>query len=152
MSEVIKNLPTVALRGMTILPAMIVNFDISRDRSIRAVEQAMLKDQKILVITQKDPESGEPEAKDLYRIGTIAVIKQVIKLPKNIFRVLVEGMERAELLELDDTQGYLSAEVAVFEKTEEEQADEKVQEAMARNLKELLLEYAKLNSKMSRSW
>lgn len=150
MSEVIKNLPTVALRGMTILPAMIVNFDISRDRSIHAVEQAMLKDQKILVITQRDPEAGEPEAKDLYRIGTIAVIKQVIKLPKNIFRVLVEGMERAELLELDDTQGYLSAEAAVFEKTEEEQGDGKVSEAMARTLKELLLEYAKLNSKMSR--
>ena len=138
------------MRGMTILPAMIVNFDISRDRSIHAVEQAMLKDQKILVITQRDPEAGEPEAKDLYRIGTIAVIKQVIKLPKNIFRVLVEGMERAELLELDDTQGYLSAEVAVFEKTEEEQGDSKVSEAMARTLKELLLEYAKLNSKMSR--
>ena len=150
MNEVIKDLPVVALRGMTILPAMIVHFDISREKSIRAVEQAMLKDQRILTVAQKDAEVSEPEAKDLYRIGTIAVIKQVMRLPKNIFRVLVEGMERAELMELDDSEGYLSAEAMVFEEEQVCIPDEKRQEAMKRSLKDLFLEYAKLNAKMSK--
>lgn len=150
MNEVIKNLPVVALRGMTILPAMIVHFDISREKSIRAVEQAMLGDQRILTVAQKDAEVSEPEVKDLYRIGTIAVIKQVMRLPKNIFRVLVEGMDRAELMELDDSQDYLSAEAMVFEEEEESGLDEKKQEAMKRSLKDIFLEYAKLNAKMSK--
>lgn len=150
MNEVIKNLPVVALRGMTILPAMIVHFDISREKSIRAVEQAMLGDQRILAVAQKDPEVSEPEAKDLYRIGTIAEIKQVMRLPKNIFRVLVEGTERAELMELDDSQDYLRAEAMVFEEEEESGLDEKKQEAMKRSLKDIFLEYAKLNAKMSK--
>ncbi len=150
MKEVIKNLPVVALRGMTILPAMIVHFDISREKSIRAVEQSMLKDQRILTVAQKDAEVSEPEAGDLYRIGTIAVIKQVMRLPKNIFRVLVEGMERAELLELDDSEGYLCAEAMAFEEEEDGILDEKRQEAMKRSLKDIFLEYAKLNAKMSK--
>ena len=150
MKELVKNLPTVALRGMTILPSMIVHFDISRDKSVRAVEQAMLANQQLLVITQRDPNVSEPELKDLYRIGTLAVIKQVIKLPKNIFRVLVEGIERAELVDLDMEQGYLSAEAVSFSEDEKGTPDKSTQEAMIRNLQEIFKDYCRVNTKMSK--
>jgi len=135
---------------MTILPSMIVHFDISRDKSVRAVEQAMLANQQLLVITQRDPNISEPELKDLYRIGTLAVIKQVIKLPKNIFRVLVEGIERAELVDLDMEQGYLSAEAVSFSEDEKGTSDKSTQEAMIRNLQEIFKDYCHVNTKMSK--
>lgn len=97
MSEEITRMPAVALRGMTILPSMIVHFDVSRDKSIKAIEQAMTADQKLFVVTQRDPEASDPGIDDLYHIGTVVEIKQLVKLPKNIIRVLVEGLERAEL-------------------------------------------------------
>ena len=93
-------MPAVALRGITILPDMIVHFDVSRKKSIRAIEEAMTKDQRIFLITQKDPKVEEPSEDDLYKIGTVAMIKQVAKVPKDMLRVLVEGMERAELMQL----------------------------------------------------
>ena len=97
MSDIIYNLPAIALRGTTILPDMIVHFDVSREKSIQAIEKAMMQDQRVLLITQKDPAVEDPGQEDLYKIGTVAEIKQLVKLPKNIVRVLVEGMERAEL-------------------------------------------------------
>ena len=103
MSEEITRMPAVALRGMTILPSMIVHFDVSRDKSIKAIEQAMTADQKLFVVTQRDPEASDPGIDDLYHIGTVVEIKQLVKLPKNIIRVLVEGLERAELLEMEVT-------------------------------------------------
>ena len=87
MSDIMYHLPAVALRGTTILPDMIVHFDVSREKSIQAIEQAMVQDQRILLITQKNPETEEPVQEDLYPIGTIAEIKQLVKLPKNIVRV-----------------------------------------------------------------
>ena len=112
MSELIKSIPLVALRGMTLLPSMIVHFDISREKSIRAVEEAMTQDQKIFLVTQKSPEVEQPRFGDLHRIGTVAVIKQVVRMPKNVIRVLVEGQERGELTELEEDLPYLEAEVA----------------------------------------
>lgn len=150
MNELMKNMPMVALRGMTILPSMIVHFDISRDKSIKAIEQAMLKEQKLFVITQKDPEENEPEIKDLYRIGTVVEIKQVVKLPKNIFRVLAEGIERAELTEMEVTDGYLEAEIACFVTEIAHPMDEHMKGAMIRNLKEFFEEYSLENGKMSK--
>ena len=100
MSEQIKKVPAVALRGMTILPGMIAHFDVSRERSIHAVEQAMMDDEQIFLVTQKNAEENEPEAEDLYQIGILASIKQVIKMQDNIVRVLVEGTTRAQLQEL----------------------------------------------------
>jgi ATP-dependent Lon protease len=149
MSELTKEMPAVALRGMTILPSMVVHFDISREKSIKAVEQAMLKEQEIFVVTQRDPDVSEPEQKDLYRIGTVGVIKQLMRLPKNVFRVLVEGTERAELLELEEVDGHLQAEVEVLEDTQEEISPQR-QEAMLRNLKEIYNTYAAANPKMSK--
>mgnify|MGYP003175807799 CR=1 FL=1 len=115
MEEVTKVLPAIALRGTTILPDMIVHFDISRPKSVRAVEEAMLGDQKIFLITQKDPDTEVPGLLDVYKIGTIAVIKQVVRMPKDVLRILVEAERRAELLNFEEEESeYLRAEVALF--------------------------------------
>lgn len=107
-------MPAIALRGMTVLPSMIVHFDISRPKSVKALETAMMADQKIYLITQQNPDVAEPGFGDLYRVGTVAVIKNLAKLPKDIIRVMVEGLERAELVDLDEDGGYLKAEVAIY--------------------------------------
>ena len=153
MSEEITRMPAVALRGMTILPSMIVHFDVSRDKSIKAIEQAMTADQKLFVVTQRDPEASDPGIDDLYYIGTVVEIKQLVKLPKNIIRVLVEGLERAELLEMEASAGYLDAKVATFPDVKDQdypgKGDEVGQQAMIRNLKELFQKYAQANGKIS---
>ena len=153
MSEEITRMPAVALRGMTILPSMIVHFDVSRDKSIKAIEQAMTADQKLFVVTQRDPEASDPGIDDLYHIGTVVEIKQLVKLPKNIIRVLVEGLERAELLEMEVSAGYLDAKVATFPDVKDQdypgKGDEVGQQAMIRNLKELFQKYAQANGKIS---
>ncbi len=148
MTEEIKHIPAVALRGMTILPAMIVHFDISREMSVKAVEQAMLKDQKLFVVTQKDPEVSEPVLDDLYRIGTIVEIKQVIKMPKNILRVLAEGIQRAELVDIDDNPEYLDADILTF--TEEDVMESNEKEALLRSMKETFERYCGVNGKVSK--
>ncbi|MDY3766235.1 MAG: endopeptidase La [Lachnospiraceae bacterium] len=150
MSELIKNMPTIALRGMTVLPAMVVHFDISREKSIKAVEQSMVRDQKIFLIAQQNPEENNPGIKDLYRIGTIAVVKQVVKLPKNIFRVLAEGIERAELLDLEENGDYLEATVEVSDGNQMEQYSPNTQEAMMRALKDIFTVYGVENDKISK--
>ena len=99
MEEQIKTMPVVALRGLTILPKMVMHFDITRPRSMAAVEKAMIGDQRIFLVTQKHHEVVEPELDDLYQVGTIAVVKQMVKLPKHVVRVLVEGLERGELFQ-----------------------------------------------------
>ena len=114
MSSIIKQLPTVALRGLTILPGMVAHFDVSREKSIKAVEEAMMDEQEIFLLTQKNPEEEEPVAENLYSIGLVAEIKQVIKMPNDLVRVLVEGIERAELNCFTETEEYLLAEVIRF--------------------------------------
>ena len=148
MTEEIKHIPAVALRGMTILPAMIVHFDISREMSVKAVEQAMLKDQRLFVVTQKDPEVSEPVLEDLYRIGTIVEIKQVIKMPKNILRVLAEGIQRAELVDIDGNPDYLDADVLTF--IEEDTMEPNEKEALLRSMKETFERYCRINGKVSK--
>ena len=152
MNEIIKQIPAVALRGMTILPSMIVHFDVSRDKSIKAIEHAMVSGQKLFVTAQKNPDTADPAMEDLYRIGTIVEIKQLVKLPHDILRVLVEGLERAELLDLDLSAGYLDAEVAGFQEDASKRlgSEDKIgQTAMIRNLKELFQDYQAANGKMS---
>lgn len=149
MNNLIKVMPAIALRGTTILPDMIVHFDISRPKSVKAVEEAMTQDQKIFLITQKDPQVENPGMNDLYKVGTVALVKQVVKLPKDVLRVLVEGVERAELVGLEEELSYLEAEIAGFE-TEEEKLSENVKEAMIRSMKEIFQAYCKENSKISK--
>ena len=91
-------MPAVALRGLTILPGMVQHFDISREKSVRAVETAMMGDQKVYLVTQRNPQQEVPTAADLYQMGTVSQIKQIVKMPNGILRVMVEGLERAALL------------------------------------------------------
>lgn len=149
MSNPIRMLPTVALRGTTILPGMIVHFDVSRERSVKAIEAAMLKDQKIFLITQKNPEVETPGLLDLYQIGTIAYVKQVVKLPQNLLRVLVEGTEAAELLSMEQEFPFIRAEAAVFD-DDEPPLSPVVEEAMHRSLRELFQQYCLENGKVSK--
>lgn len=149
MNDLIRVMPAIALRGTTILPDMIVHFDINRPKSIKAVEAAMTQNQKIFLITQKDPQVENPVEGDLYRIGTIARIKQVVKMPKDVLRVLVEGVERAELVELDETMPYLRTKLAVFE-VENEEFPENLKEAMIRGMKEIFMEFCSVNQKINK--
>ena len=143
-------LPAVALRGTAILPDMIVHFDISRVRSVRAVEEAMLHDQKIFLVTQKDPEKEEPGLEDVYKVGTIAVVKQVVKLPKGVLRVLVEGQERGELVSFEPRTDFLEAEVALCENDSGQPLTDNEAEAISRNLKEVFALYCQESQKISR--
>lgn len=147
MSSIIKQLPTVALRGLTILPGMVAHFDVSREKSIKAVEEAMMDEQEIFLLTQKNPEEEEPTAENLYSIGLVAEIKQVIKMPNDLVRVLVEGIERAELNCFTETEEYLLAEVIRFTEDGLEDIPENAREAMIRFLEEKYEQFCTYNSK-----
>ena len=149
MTQLIHILPAIALRGTTILPDMIVHFDVSRERSIKAIEAAMLHDQKIFLITQKDPEKERPEHADLYKVGTVAYIKQVVKLPHELLRVLVEGKERAELLNIEQEDPFLKVEVTGFEEDSGHYPDT-VKEAMYRSIQGLFQRYCMESGKIGR--
>ncbi len=145
MSEEYRTVPAVALRGMTILPGMVAHFDVSRGRSIKAVENAMMEDQTVFLVTQENIDKEEPEREDLYAIGILAVIKQVIKLQNNVVRVLIEGEQRGRLLELR-LEEYLLAKVQVLTQ-EEESLPEDMKEAMLRSVQETFIRYCRLNPK-----
>ena len=115
MDTMIMKMPAVALRGMVILPGMVAHFDVSRAKSIKAVEEAMMDEQKIFLVAQKDVEQENPDIEDLFKIGIIAEVKQVIKLQNNIVRILVEGKERAELSAFLENPDYLLAEIIRFD-------------------------------------
>ena len=149
MKQPISILPAIALRGTTILPDMIVHFDVSRERSIKAIEAAMLHDQKIFLVTQKDPEVEKPELSELYQVGTVAYIKQVVKRPHDLLRVLVEGIERAELLGLEQEEPFLKAETALFE-PDGARYTKSLKEAMFRSIQELFQRYCMESGKISK--
>lgn len=142
-------LPAIALRGTTILPGMIVHFDVSRERSVKAIEAAMLHDQKIFLVTQIDPEVESPDLAGVYHVGTIAYIKQVVKLPQNLLRVLVEGTGRATLVKFEQEFPFIRSEIIPVDE-EEMQMPEPVMEAMHRSLKELFHRYCMENGKVSK--
>ena len=141
-------LPSIALRGTTILPGMIVHFDVSRERSVKAIEAAMLHDQKIFLVTQIDPEVEAPDLAGVYQVGTIAYIKQVVKLPQNLLRVLVEGTGRATLVKFEQEFPFIRSEITPVDE-ENMQMPEPVMEAMHRSLKELFHRYCMENGKVS---
>ena len=116
-------MPAVALRGLTILPGMVQHFDISREKSIRAIETAMMGNQKVYLVTQRHPEQETPAVADLYQMGTISQIKQLVKMPGGIIRVMVEGEKRAALLTLFEEGPYLEAEVEEAPMQEEQLTD-----------------------------
>lgn len=150
MDNEIKSFPMVALRGMTILPEMVVHFDVSRERSIAAIQKAMVEEQKIFLVTQRSVETEEPEQKDVFEVGTVGTIKQLIKLPKHIVRVLVSGETRGILRGIEQTDPYMRAEVEVIDESGMEIPDDPRAEAMERSLKDMFVDYAAKNGKMSK--
>ena len=146
MRDISITIPAVALRGMTILPGMVAHFDVSRERSIKAVEEAMMGEQNIFLVTQRDVEDDDPQIDDLYHIGILAKIKQVIKMQHGIVRILVEGEKRAELLGFVESKPFLLAEVSLLEAEDEEYSTE-VKEGMLRAVHETYRRYAALNPK-----
>lgn len=147
MNEINYTLPVIPLRGMSILPDMIMHFDVNRTKSVQALEAAMLEEQNVLLITQRDIEVEAPELTDLYPIGTVARVKQLVKMPKNTIRVLVEGKFRARLDALVPFEKYLIGEVTILEDVSK--ASPLEQEAMLRYMHGLLGSYAAINSQVS---
>lgn len=143
-------LPMVALRGITIMPEMVVHFDVSRQRSIAAIQEAMVEDQKIFMVTQKDTEVGEPKQEDLFEVGTVGTIKQMIKLPKNIVRVLVTGEMRGILKKIEYEDPYMRAKVDAIEESDLTILEDTKAEAMARSMKDMYVDLASKSGKMSK--
>ncbi len=133
-------LPAVTLRGLTILPGMVIHFDLSRETSMSSVEQAMLGDQRLLVVSQKDPGKEEPGMEDIYDVGTVTLIRQVSKLPEHVLRVLVEGVSRARIHGLSRTANGIMTQVS-YERDDRSDIDEITAEAMTRTVKEALEAY-----------
>ena len=150
MDNEIKSLPMVPLRGLTIMPGMVVHFDVSRERSIAAVQEAMVEEQKIFLTAQRSIDKEEPGADDVYEIGTVAAVRQIIKLPKQIVRVLVSGEVRGKLKEIEFSEPYLRAKVEILEEADPVLPEDTNTEAMERSLKDMLVEYAAKNGKMSK--
>ena len=136
MDNLVMTMPAVALRGMTILPGMIAHFDISREKSLKAIEEAMRNDQKVFLVTQKDVEQENPGLEDLYQIGIIAEVRQVIKMQNNVVRILVEGTSRAKVCGFTEETEYLKVEIEVFESADLETLPEETKQAMLQGLLE----------------
>ena len=150
MDTMIMKMPAVALRGMVILPGMVAHFDVSRAKSIKAVEEAMMDEQKIFLVAQKDVEQENPDIEDLFKIGIIAEVKQVIKLQNNIVRILVEGKERAELSAFLENPDYLLVEIIRFDEEVDDGLPEEAKEAMLRSIQETFGKYVVVNPKMGK--
>ena len=150
MNNEIKSLPMVALRGMTIMPEMVVHFDVSRERSLVALQEAMVEEQKIFLTAQKSIDTEDPGIEDVYEIGTVGTIKQIIKLPNHIVRVLVSGEMRGRLQEIEFEEPYLRAKVELIDESGVAIPDDLNGEAMERGLKDMFVDYAAKNGKMSK--
>jgi len=149
VEEQIMNMPAVALRGLTILPGMIAHFDISRERSLRAVEEAMEQDQKIYLVTQRNVDSEDPTQEDLYQMGIVADIKQVVRLQNDVVRILVDGISRAALLGFTGNEKYLEAEICYCD-SNADSLPEDLREAMLLGVREAFHRYAAVVGKISK--
>ena len=150
MNEYALTMPAVALRGMTILPGMVAHFDISREKSLKAVESAMNNGQRIFLVTQKNVEQDNPAVEDLFTIGVIAEIKQVIKLQNNIVRLLVEGISRARIIQIAEGEEYLVADILNLEQEDALDIPEQAQAAMRESILETFAKFAAVNRKVSK--
>lgn len=140
--------PAIPLRNTTVFPGMVVHFDVSRKKSVKAVETAMSTDQYIYLVTQLDSQVNEPELRDLYSVGTIAQIKQIIKMPGRILRVQVEGIDRAEINSFEQEAGIMVAEVTGIAAMQK--PDMVLGRAILVGMKELLKQYAQVNPKFAK--
>lgn len=146
-------MPAVALRGLTVMPEVVINFDISRTKSKQAIEEAMLTDELVFLVAQKDPNENNPLYEDVYKVGTIAKVKQVTKLPDDIIRVSAEGIKRARVLSFEEKEEYLLANLQEIAEGDKELSDitDLEKEAMLREVKELFLRYSKYFPKIGRT-
>lgn len=142
-------MPAVALRGLTILPGMIAHFDVSRERSLRAIEEAMEQDQKIYLVTQRNVDSEDPTQEDLYQMGIVADIKQVVRLQNDVVRILVDGISRAALLGFTGNEKYLEAEICYCD-SNADSLPEDLREAMLLGVREAFHRYAAVVGKISK--
>ena len=142
-------MPAVALRGLTILPGMIAHFDVSRERSLRAVEEAMEQNQKIYLVTQRNVDSEDPTQEDLYQMGIVADIKQVVRLQNDVVRILVDGISRAALLGFTGNEKYLEAEICYCD-SNADSLPEDLREAMLLGVREAFHRYAAVVGKISK--
>lgn len=151
VKKVIKKqvLPLLPLRGLTVFPYMILHFDVGRVKSIKALEEAMINNQLIFLVTQKDAKNDSPDTDDFYTIGTISKVKQLLKLPGDTIRVLVEGISRAEICEFTQIEPFFMAEVVEKIYLEEEDSSQTEIEALKRRVLSTFEEYSKLNNKVS---
>ena len=146
--NIIRNMPMLPLRGLVIYPFMILHFDVGREKSIKAVEEAMLKDQRIFLAAQKDPSIENPDFDEIYIVGTIVKVKQLLRLPGRAIRVLVEGMERAKIVNFIQSEPYYSADIKCL-KNPALQSKRRDVQALARQTIEHFEKYAKLSGKIS---
>ncbi len=152
MCEIMKIMPAVSLRRMVVLPGMIIHFDISRPHSIHAVEEAMNKNEEVFLITLKNNEADEPVQEDFYEVGVIAKIKQLIKMPNNIVRVLVEGLERAGLQEILEQTDYYMMQVLRYDEEAVGEVMPQALEAMLMSMKDTIYKYCQLNPRTGRDF
>ena len=150
MEEKILTIPAVALRGMTILPGMIAHFDISRERSLKAVEASMREEQQIFLVTQKDVEQENPKLEDLFSMGVVAEVRQVVRLQNDIVRVLAEGIARAEIRAYHDGDAYIEAQVVVQGKDQEETLPEQEKSAMILSVQETFAKFVTIHGKIGK--
>ena len=150
MSEATKKMPIVALRGMTVLPKMLIHFDINRKVTIKALNEAMAGNQKVLLLTQIDADEDKPKKKDLYSVGTIGEIKQLVKMPCNVVRVLVEGIEKGYVKDIISYEPYLEGEVYTRKDTSIKKLSDTERKAMVSSLKDIIEVYATENTKLGK--
>ena len=150
MKKETRSLPMVALRGMVIMPGMVVHFDVSREKSVAAIQEAMVEEQKIFLTAQKEIETDNPKQEDVFPVGTVGTIKQIIKLPKRIVRVLVAGESRGILNSMEYEEPYLRAMVDVVHDSDITVPEDLNGEALIRGLKDMFVDYAAKNGKMSK--
>ena len=146
MKKEIKDIPVLPLRGVTIFPEMVMHFDVGREKSLKAIEEAMKQNEMILAVSQRDADVDEPKREDLYEIGTLVEIKQTVKVGEDQLKVLVKGTARAKILTLQD-ETYMSADVEVI-KDKLIEAD-KEEQALIRTIAELFEKYASINPRIT---
>lgn len=149
MKENIEVLPLIPLRGITVFPHMVLHFDVGREKSILALEEAMINNQRIFLSGQKEAKTEEPIVEDIYTIGTVCNIKQILKLPGNTMRVLVEGETRGKISKYIDKEPFFKVEVKVIYDTEDETSDNAKIQALSRLVKDSFHEYIKLSGNTS---
>lgn len=144
-----RTLPLIPLRGLAIFPYTILNFDIGRESSLKALDEAMLGDELIFLTSQKEAEIDEPTEEDFYHVGTICKVKQMIKLPGDTVRVLVEGISRGTIEEINQDKGYFEAVIDEIVYNEDEIVNDMEVEALIRNVLESFEEYINIGNRVS---